>query len=128
MPAESLSLKHDRWSDNLAQIIEGIDRIQRYTASMGLADFRTDHKTRDAVMRNVGVLGRLAGWIKQAEADVIARHPHVPWSSLNAVGQLANRPYFEVDDEAVWHSIHHDLPPIQRAVKALLELKSLPVK
>jgi uncharacterized protein with HEPN domain len=113
--------------DNLTQIVEGIERIQRYLAGMGLADFLADHKTRDAVMRNIGVLGRLAGWIKQAEAEDIARYPDVPWTSVNAVGQFSNRPYFEVDDEAVWHSIHHDLPAIQRAVKALLDLESLPV-
>ncbi|MFN5746096.1 MAG: DUF86 domain-containing protein [Methylococcaceae bacterium] len=116
-PSEALN----RSRDNLTQIVEGIERIQRYTAGMGLPDFLADHKTRDAVMRNVGVLGRLAGAIGQHEAGGMTRPPDVPWASLNAVGQLANRPYFEVDDEAVWHSIHTDLPPLYEAVKALLD-------
>ena len=119
-PSAAPNLQRDRIRDELANMVEAIERIQRYTEGMTLDDFLADPKTRDAVMRNVGVLGRLAERIERHETEGKAWHSDVPLASLSAVRRIANCPYHEVDDPSLWHSIHHDLPALHRGVKAWL--------
>jgi uncharacterized protein with HEPN domain len=44
----------------LRDILEAIDRIQRYTAGMDQAAFAADSKTSDAVLHNLEIIGEAA--------------------------------------------------------------------
>jgi uncharacterized protein with HEPN domain len=117
LPSEALNLHRDRIRYELADMVEAIERIQRYKKDMTLDDFLADSKTRDAVLRNVGVLGRLAERIERHETDDMAWHSDVPLASLSVVRRIANRPYHEVDETSLWHAIHDDLPALHREAK-----------
>ena len=57
-----------RVADYLQHALEAIDNIQDYTAGMDLDVFMADRKTRDAVIRNLEVIG-------EACNNVTKNHP-----------------------------------------------------
>lgn len=61
-----------RVADFLQHILDAIDNIANYTAGMDEPAFKTDPKTRDAVIRNFKVIGEacnnvaeLGAWLGQ---------------------------------------------------------------
>jgi len=45
---------------HIADIRNAVERIQEYTLTMTKAEFLTDYKTQDAVIRNLGIIGEAA--------------------------------------------------------------------
>jgi hypothetical protein len=56
-----------RIADYLQPILEAIGNIQDYTAGMDLGAFMADRKSRDAVIRNLEVIGEASGaqWLQK---------------------------------------------------------------
>ena len=45
---------------------------------------------------------------------------HIPWAQIVAMRNILVHEYFGVDLEEVWLAVERDLPPMQRAIEALL--------
>ena len=63
-----------RVPNDLAHIVEAIDRIHRYVGGMAEAAFLGDEKTQDAVVRNFEILGEAAHNIEKLHPAFAARH------------------------------------------------------
>ena len=63
-----------RLIDYLKHILQAISRIQSYTDSMDEAEFLTDERTQDAVIRNIEVIGEAAKNIEQRYPEYAKRH------------------------------------------------------
>ncbi len=57
-------------------IVEAIEKIQRYTHGLTFQQFVRDQKTIDAVARNFSVIGEAANQLPQ---NVNKKYPHIPW-------------------------------------------------
>jgi hypothetical protein len=68
------------WKQRIADILEAIERIQRYTRGMDLDSFSADDRTVDAVVRNITVIGEAA---RSVPDDVRRAHPEIPWGSTS---------------------------------------------
>src|SRR5215210_2302942 len=55
-----LSLPPRDWRVRIEDILESLSKIERYTRGMTVEEFRTDDKTVDAVVRNLGIIGAAA--------------------------------------------------------------------
>ncbi len=64
------------WESRLRDIVDAIQKIERYTRGMTRAAFAADDRTIDAVVRNLIVLGEASRYIQPA---VETRRPEVPW-------------------------------------------------
>jgi uncharacterized protein with HEPN domain len=62
----------------LAQVLERIDRIIKFTAE-GQAAFFADERTQDAVIRNFEVIGEAVKRIPEVYKE---KHPTIPWRAL----------------------------------------------
>jgi len=101
----------------LIHIRESIERIEEYTRG-GRAAFLVDHKTQDAVLRNLQVLAestqRISKQLKQ-------QHPQVDWRTISAFRNVMVHDYLGVSLERIWDIVEQDVPVLKKNVKAILE-------
>jgi len=100
----------------LAQIMERIERIKRYTAS-GKEAFFSDSLIQDAVIRNFEVIGEAA---KRIPEQYRCEHPEIPWRGLASFRDVLIHQYEGVSLPEVWVIIERDLPGLYQAITAIL--------
>ena len=106
------------WRERIEDIIAAIERVQTYTASMDFNEFLADHRTIDAVIRNLEVIGEASGHVPEAVQE---RNPTIPWREMRAMRNLLSHAYFVVDVEVVWKTICDNLPEVAPALRRLLD-------
>ncbi|MBX3179061.1 MAG: DUF86 domain-containing protein [Candidatus Hydrogenedentes bacterium] len=60
----------------IADILESIEKIGRYTAGLDRAGFLGDEKTADSVVRNLEIIGEAANRLPES---FTAQHPEIQW-------------------------------------------------
>lgn len=63
----------------IADMLESIQKIERYTTGLDRAAFLGDEKTTDSVVRNLEIIGEAANRIP---ASFAARHPEIHWRRI----------------------------------------------
>lgn len=109
--------KSHRVHEYLQHLLDALARIASYTNNMSEAEFLSDQKTQDAVIRNLEIIGEACSNIRKVAPDLVASHPEVPWG--NAIGNrnaLAHG-YFSVDTKLVWKTVKQDLPTFESGIK-----------
>ncbi len=108
-----------RIADYLQHILEAIDNIQEYTAGLNLQTFTVDKKTRDAVIRNLEIIGEACNNVSKQHPDFSAEHDHIPWSFAYEMRNALAHGYFAVDYTVVWQTIQSDLPKLKTQIEFL---------
>lgn len=100
----------------LADILESIEKIQRYTLGLSFESFVKDGRTIDAVLRNIAIIGEAAARIP---ADLRVASPEVPWQEILGMRNKVVHEYFGVDEEILWKTIIEDLPGLGEQIRSL---------
>jgi len=79
--------------------------------------FVADERTRDAVIRNIELIGEAA---KSLPDDVVARAPEVEWRKIRGMRDVVAHGYFGLDTKVVWSTATTKLDAREAAVRALL--------
>jgi uncharacterized protein with HEPN domain len=72
-------------------------------------DFLTDRKTRNAVERNLEILGEAAGRVSTETRD---QYPDIPWRSIVGLRNIIIHEYGEIRYETVWNICKKRLPSL----------------
>lgn len=104
------------WQQRIHEILAAIESIQRYTAEVTFDEFAADRRTVEAVAYNFAVIGEAAGLVPE---DVRSLHPTVPWRSMRAMRNVVVHQYWGLDEEVLWDTCRHDLPPLVPLLRAL---------
>jgi uncharacterized protein with HEPN domain len=104
---------------SLDDILEAVRRIEVYTSGMQPAQFQSDLKTVDAVVRNLEIIGEAT---KNVPPEVRAMAPLVPWSRIAGMRDILIHVYFGIDVEIIWDVIQNKLPDLKANVQRLLIL------
>jgi uncharacterized protein with HEPN domain len=102
----------------LEDIIENIERIQRYTAGYDFHRFGNDQQCQDAVERcllRISEAARKLGSIVQSIA------PEQQWSRIRATGNVLRHEYDTIDRAIIWRIVTEDLPPLRTPAEAALK-------
>lgn len=100
----------------LGHIEERILRIKEF-ARIGMSEFLRSPLHQDAVIRNFEVIGEAAKRL----SDAVRNDDSVKWRELTAFRNFLIHQYEGVDLSLLWSIIENDLPPLERAVRTLLE-------
>lgn len=84
----------------LADILAATRLIASYITD-GEAEFLSSSKTRDAVIRQLEVIGEAAGHVSNSIKDA---HPKVPWRSMRGFASLAKLEYWRLDVRRLWRA------------------------
>ena len=100
----------------LEDIILAIQKVGRYTAQMDLDAFLADELVVDGVARNLEIIGEAA---RQLPEEFRRNHAEVPWTQIAGLRNRIVHDYFGLDLEIIWEIIQHDLPELEKQVRAL---------
>jgi uncharacterized protein with HEPN domain len=98
------------WSD----MNEAVAKILRYTGGMGQLEFASNDLVRDAVLRNLEIIGEAAKHIPQ---EVRLHHIGVDWKRITGFRDVVAHAYFGIDDAILWNIISVKVPELQTSLK-----------
>ena len=101
----------------LIHILEAIERVEEYTRD-GEETFLEDHKTQDAVLRN---LHTLAESTQRISDTLKAHHTEVEWRILSAFRNVVVHDYLGISLDRIWDTIENDLPALKKDIAAILK-------
>jgi len=101
----------------LQDILEAISKIRDYTAGLTFENFAAEPKTRDAVIRNLEVIGEA---VKKIPKEIRSRAPDVEWKRMAGLRDVLIHEYFRIDQEIVWDLVQNKLPILEEQIKLLL--------
>lgn len=102
--------------DCLRHILDAIQAIEAFVAD-GESTFRADRKTRDAVIRNLEVIGEAAG---KLSPQLRAANADVPWAKIAGMRNRLIHGYLTVDQDIVWSTVTLVLPGFRKRVESLI--------
>ena len=108
-------MRSDR--EKLYDILEAIDRIERYTVQ-GRQAFEANELIQSWFVQNLQVIGEAA---RSLSADTRTQHPEVPWSKIIGMRNVLTHNYFEIDLDIVWVAIVDGIPALRLKVDAILQ-------
>ena len=106
------------WKIRIADILDCIVKIQRYTNGYTFDDFQDDDKTIDSVLRNLEIIGEAA---RHVPAEVRAQHSDLPWVEMLTMRNIVIHEYHGVNLRIIWQTVKEDLPPLLPRLKRILE-------
>lgn len=108
-----------RDADYLSHMLDAIARIESYLAGKDEAQFLEDSMLRDAVIRNLEIVGEAAAKLSPAFKSA---HPAVPWEDIVGMRNRLIHGYFSVDLRVVWDTITFGLPKLREQLEAIAKL------
>lgn len=111
--------KKRRVKDFLNDIKEAIEMIITYTKGLTYDKFIQDRKTRDAVVRNIEIIGEAA---KNVSADLKEKYLQIPWRKLAGLRDKLIHHYFGIDYKVVW-KVKKELPKFTSEIEEILNIE-----
>jgi uncharacterized protein with HEPN domain len=105
----------DRDTLTLRQIIDAGEAILEFTTG-GRDEFMGDRRTRDAVVRNLEIIGEAVKRLSPAVRDA---HPDVRWRDIAGLRDFAIHRYDWVDFNEIWRIVDNDLRPLLESVRRI---------
>ena len=102
----------------VADIAESIEKIQIYVQDLDLLAFSKDDKTKDAVVRNLAIIGEA---VNKLSETFTSQHTAIEWRKIAAFRNRLIHEYFGVDYDVVWLVIHQDLQVLAQYLATLEE-------
>ena len=101
----------------LADIAENIRLAREFLGGADAASFFADKRTYYAVVRCLEIISEAS---RRLDAEVVDRHPEIPWHQIRSSGNLYRHEYGDVDHEIVHVTVTDDLPVLLTVVRAEL--------
>ena len=87
---------------------------------MDFETFKSDEKTKDAVVRNLGIIGEA---VKRLPDTLRDRYPKVEWRKITGLRDIIVHEYFGVDEEILWDVVQNKVPELLNQVKRVLSIE-----
>jgi len=102
----------------LDDILEAIGNVREYVKGMDYGAFARDKKTRDAVVRNLEIIGEAAGRLPET---VRSAAPEIEWRKIMSLRNILAHEYFGVSLPVVWDVVQNKLPPLEKSCRGLMK-------
>lgn len=100
----------------VADILSSIQAIQTYLQGFSRETLEADPRTRDAILRNLELIGEAVKHLPPAETAGFA---DVDWSGFVRLRDVLIHQYFGIDLDIVWDAVVNELPLLEAAVREM---------
>ena len=101
----------------LHHILDAILQVEEYVVGLDKETFIGTAITRDAVIRQLEIIGEAA---KRVSSSLRGKHAEVPWPTITGMRDKLIHGYFGVDLGKVWVTTQKDLLPLKGQIQAIL--------
>jgi uncharacterized protein with HEPN domain len=101
----------------LHHILDAINRIEEYVASLNHEGFMRSNLVQDGVIRQFEIIGEAT---KNLSPVLKERYPDIPWKDIADMRDKLIHQYFGVDISAVWETVVQDLPDFKIQIGRIL--------
>ncbi|VGO15268.1 hypothetical protein PDESU_03850 [Pontiella desulfatans] len=98
-------------------MVEAAERAIQYCDGMHYDAFLRDHKTQDAVTRNIEILGEA---VKNIGTDFRSAHGNIPWKNITGMRDKLIHDYFGANFDVIWNVVNDELPNLLAKLKELI--------
>ncbi len=105
------------YTDYLHDILDMIDKAQRFVAGVDFETFEANDEKVFAVIRALEVIGEAVKFIPLSERE---HYPQIPWQAVAGMRDKLIHGYFVVNVRRVWATVARDLPLLQEVVTQML--------
>jgi len=102
----------------LQDILDCIEKIESYVANLDRAGFEADSKTRDAVVRNIEIIGEA---IKNLPPKLRLDHNQVEWKEIAGMRDILAHAYWDIDVELIWGVVKNDIRNLSDEVEKIIK-------
>jgi len=102
----------------LADIFDCGKKIESYAKGRTYANFLNDSMFRDAVIRNLEIIGEAA---KHLPRSFRLKYPEIDWARMAGFRDIAIHEYFAVDYEIVWSIVQEGIPVLLSEIKRVIQ-------
>lgn len=106
----------DTFSDYLEDILQAIEKADRFISSMRFQEFKKDEKTQFAVIRALEIMGEASNKIPKSTRD---NYEFIPWKEMTGMRNKLIHDYMGVNTEVVWNTVREDLPVLQESIEKM---------
>ena len=103
----------------IADMLDAIRKVELYVNTMTQEEFLNDEKTRDAVTRNIEIIGEAANQLPDL---FYTEHPEIAWRSIIGMRNRLIHEYFAVNIVVLWQTVINSLPLFKRDLSDLLAI------
>src|SRR3989344_8072688 len=90
-------------------ILEAIEKIERYTQKFSYQQFSKNDIVTDAVIRNLAIIGEA---VKNLSQEIKKEHPEIEWKKIAGLRDILVHEYSGVNLEIIWDIIANKLSPL----------------
>ncbi len=108
---------HREYKAYLRDILEAIDKIERYTENMNFEDFSDNELIQDGVIRNLEIIGEA---VKNLPDDIKKDYSEVEWRKIAGLRDILIHAYFGVDLEVIWDIVKNKVSELKGMVREIL--------
>ncbi|TAI48346.1 DUF86 domain-containing protein [Flagellimonas allohymeniacidonis] len=101
----------------LLDMLEGAEKILKYTSDLNYESFLDDEMVIDAVARNFEIIGEAANRI---DPDFQSAHPQIEWQRITGFRNRIIHEYFGIDYEIMWTIIQENIGELIDELKELI--------
>jgi uncharacterized protein with HEPN domain len=105
------------WTFRIQDILDAVEKIQRFTAGTTLEVFERDEKLIDAVVHNLTIIGEAANHVP---SEITSRETAIPWRQMIDLRNYSVHAYWNLRPAVIWDTIQNDLPPLVEPLRRLL--------
>jgi len=100
--------------DLMDDILICFAKVKEYISGMGYNEFIHDHKTQDAVIRNIEIIGEA---VKKLSPETKEKYTKIPWKIIAGTRDRLMHGYFGVNIDIVWEIATIDIPQMEQDIR-----------
>lgn len=97
----------------LDDILECIEKIEKYTLHLSRQEFLQNSMAADAVVRNLEIIGEAA---KRLPLEIKRKYPEIEWRKIAGLRDILAHEYSGIDLQILWDIVQNKLPGLKRSL------------
>lgn len=102
----------------LQDILDAVEKIISYTKNMGEEEFMANQMVKDAVIRNLEIIGEATNRLPE---DFFAKHHEIEWHKIVSMRNRLIHGYFDVNERIVWNTVANFIAPLKEQLLTILK-------